>query len=281
MLPKIPLLNPWLLLPFAALALTGCTRMAAPIISRARLLVVLAPLWLAPASAWAGDCLARDADYVKELEAVARGKIGMHQTSVHCLGLGRFRRGTNRWAGPIAARNFARLRRSRYRQRIARACQRIIRGHQLWSSRTCVRLLADYGIQKVGKLDTFALQRRLFPNGLRPIHLATLGDQRAVAELMARFGATRVCTQYRRDDGRRGRHCADYSERARRRNRWRRKAHRAHKINVLNALWHLADPASRAFLEKVAKNDPDKKVRHRAVRALMQVLQQEQKRSGG
>ena len=240
--------------------------------SRAILLVALALVWLAPAPARAGDCLASDAEYVKELEAMAEGKIGLHQTSVHCLGLGRFRRGTNRWAGPIAARKFARLRRSPYRLRIARACQRIIRGRELWSSRACVRLLADYGFQRVGQLDTFALQRRLFPNGLRPIHLATLGDRRAVAQLMVRFGATRVCYQYRRDNGRRGKHCTDYSERARRRNRWRRKAHRSHKINVLNALWHLADPSSRAFLARIAKSDPDKKVRHRAVRSLMQVL---------
>ncbi len=246
---------------------------------RATALLVLAPLLLlAPQTAEARDCAAGARHYVRQLELLARGKGRLRLDAFRCLGLARHDR-TTRWIGPVAARTLARLKSSRYRARISLACLRIIGWGEIRSSRACVRLLADHGVRRVEKLDTFALARRLFPHGMSPIHLAALGDPRAVAPLMTRYSATRVCRLDRRD-GRSGLRCSDFSPRALKRSRLRRRAHRAHRINVLNALWHLAHPSSRKFLQRISRREPDKKVRHRAARALMQVLQRSKKRGG-
>lgn len=236
----------------------------------------LALLCAAPGSARAG-CL-EGADHVKELEAVAMGRVPIHQTGVICLGLGVHGGMSMRWATPAARRFLNRLRRSRRLGRIKRACARIFARGEYWSSRECVRLMADHGVQRLGRLDVFALQQRLYPHGLEPVHLAALGDRRAVPQLMTRFTATRLCRLQRRDNGRPGRTCTSYSEKALRRNRWRRRSQRKHKLQVLNALYHLPLASSRRFLERVQKDDPDKTVRLRAARVLLTAPEQKSSR---
>lgn len=233
--------------------------------------LALAALWLQPSAALAG--CGSGAAHVSELEQVARGGLPVFQTGVRCLGLGRHSGLSIRWATPAGARRLARQRRSRLLGRIKRACALIFFRGEYWSSRECARLLADHGVRRLGKLDTFTLLGRLYPNGIRPLHLAALGDRRAVPLLLARFSATRVCRLHRRPSGRPGRRCTNYSEGALRRSPRRRRSHRKHRLTVLNALWHLAAGPTLAFLERLAQSEPDKKVRLRAARVLSRVRQ--------
>jgi len=235
----------------------------------AALVMVVTALTALPSSARAGECVGGDADYVAQLEQVARGGPFDQVGDIYCLGLGRFRYGTNRWAGPIAARYFAGLRRSPLRGRVAKACSKILRRGKYWPAKQCVRLMAAYGLKKVGSLDTIELQSKYFPFGLRPIELAALGDPRATPQLVKRFGAEKECFEQPGTDGARKRSCTDFSKRER--NRWQRKEYREAKIAVLNAMWHLADPQSRSFLETVARDDPDELVRQRAAKALQRL----------
>lgn len=211
----------------------------------------------------------RTVDHVRELERVARGERLVHETGVRCLGLGRQRGRNRRWASAAGARRLAQLRTSRWIPRIKRACARVFALGESRATRECARLLADHGVGRLGKLDVFALQRRLFPHGMDPLHLAALGDRRAVPELIGRFSATRICRPHVRLDGRPGQRCTDFSPRALKRSLGRRRAHRTHRLVVLNALWHLADASCRKFLERVSGSEPDRAVRLRALRVLV------------
>ncbi len=231
-----------------------------------RALVVAALVLLAAADARAG--CRRAVDHVRELERVARGQLLVHETGVRCLGLGRHRGRNRRWASAAGARRLARLRGSRLVPRIKRACALVFALGEVGATLECARLLADHGVRRLGKLDVFTLQRRLFPHGMHPLHLAALGDRRAVPELVGRFSATRVCR--RRRHGRPGLRCADFSARALAASSSRRRAHRTHRLVVLNALWHLADASCREFLQRVSRSEPDRAVRLRALRVLVQ-----------
>ena len=237
-------------------------------------LVLCASLFCAiatPGDAHAGACTEEDSDagYVRLLERLAApGKRPAGDDPFFCLKLPLGM--TNRWAGPIAARKFARYRRSPLRPRIARACAKIIARGRFDEARACVELLAWYAIPRAGRFSTFALQRRYFADGLGPGPLTALADPRAVPQLITRFSASRACHFSREGKKSKVKRCLDFVKG--KRNRWTRKAQREHKIAVLNALWHFADPRSRAFLEKVAKDDPSKLVRERAAHSLRRVM---------
>ncbi len=210
----------------------------------------------------AGECTeGGPAFYIELLEQVAAGQEKIRgEDPFTCLDI---RLGmTNRWAGPRAARTMARFRRSPLRGRLTRACARILSRGNRWTSRSCVRLLAAHGVRAVGGRDVFTLQQKLFAQGLDPAHLASLGDPRAVPQLIARFSEARACTERPGRNGAAIRDCVDFSEGAG--NRWIRRRHQEHKIAVLNALWHLAAPSSRTFLEQLIRRDPDKLLRQRA-----------------
>jgi|GEM_PF-4997947 hypothetical protein len=212
--------------------------------------------------AWAGDCLDGDDEYVLRLEKHAKKKMSYRETDAACLLVGRMGHSTNRWAGARAARYFRSLRKSKFRKRIGKACERILGRKKFWPSRICVKLLASYGIQKQGAYDTFALQKRYVPFGMLPLELAALGDRRATAQLIERFNSDKVCTTHFVEGNRRTKYCKDFSNRDK--NRWKKKAYIEHKIAVLNAMWHLADPQGGAFLKNVVGSEPSQLVRKRA-----------------
>lgn len=220
------------------------------------------------ASSWAGACTeGGDGYYVSRIEKLAKAKrppSTRGDDPFYCLDI-RFGM-TNRWAGPRAAAKIKRLRRSKLRKRIQRACSRgIAKARSSLDAQPWVRLLAAYGIREINGTTTYQLASKHFKFGLAFSHLAALGDPKAVPELLRRFYETRACRQYR--DGRKAKSsCIDF-ERGKK-NRWTRKAHREHKISVLNALWHLAPATSLAFLMKVASGDADALVRQRAKRVI-------------
>ena len=215
----------------------------------------------------AGACTeGDDRFYVEELERIARrrAKPGTVESPFICLDISFGI--PNRWAGPRAAKKIARYHASPLRPRIVKACSRIIKGDvgrsRYWQAKHCVQLLATYGVQEIDGKRTLALRTRYFPHGFDPERLASLGDPAAIPLLVERFGAKRQCYEARGDNDKPDNHCTDFTHAAK--NRWTRKAQQEAKIAVLNALWHLAHPSMRPFIDEVAAKDPDPLIRRRA-----------------
>lgn len=224
-----------------------------------------------PNRSFAGACTeGGPKHYIQMLERIAAGKkTDSLESPFTCLDLHLGM--TNRWAGPRAAKKIARYRKSLLRGRLKRACAKIIRRGKYWPAKECVQLLAAYGIRTVGERDTFLLQQKYFPYGLDTVHLATLGDPRVVPQLIERFSEEQSCFEVQGERGEHIKECSDFKKRTR--NKWKRKRYQEHKIAVLNALWHLADPTSRGFLEKLVKNDPDQLIRERVRKVLLRLPQ--------
>ncbi len=238
----------------------------------------LAALLLAvgPAPARAGECIDGDeAHYVGRLEQELRQvqpqpPVGEPESAYYCLIKHYTRIGgmTNRWAGPRAAQLIQRRRTSPHRARIARACSAVLRRHPPRLHAGCVLLAASYGVEELDGRSIWELGARYFPDGFPPEQLAVLGGPRALAQLTAAFGRERTCEHAWDSRARTLRPaCRPYPD-GWRRNRWQRKAHEEAKVAILNALWHLALPGSRAFLEGVAAKDESPLVRERARHAL-------------
>ncbi len=194
----------------------------------------------------AGECLFEKTDYIEILETVAFEnwdpktddyRLYCASTNLGCANY------APRWAGPNAAHCIRAAKACPYRQRAIQACSTILDKNDGKLNSYCYDIMAHYGVAKAGNHDIFRIMqsRRGFSR-----YAATLGDNRATPILIKNFGAECLTPKlgiFAKSD------C----------------------LNILDALYHLADPASREFMEEQIANNPNPIIKERAERALTQL----------
>lgn len=214
-------------------------------------MLILVSLFL-PSSASAGGCEESRAERIALLKKVATGEITKLYSGdgPYCL-MGRNRYWDHSWATKSIAEAIAR-RRVTPIPKIEAVCLPALSHGPGLAKQICLALLADHGKSSLGEHSVFDMIPSVFPCGLPLTHLAALGGEKA-----ARAAEAQWTQGVRSHCGANGCECIAPPKRGK-----RRRTHlRNRKKDVLNALWHIRDPGSQMWLEKVAFKDPSKKIR--------------------
>ncbi|MBK8233703.1 MAG: hypothetical protein IPK72_24780 [Candidatus Eisenbacteria bacterium] len=218
---------------------------------RAALAVVLAVMAMV-ATARAGECAAGEKDYLGDLEQMVReGPPYRYREAFWCLSRRCLPEDWRRWAGPLAARQFADCRTSLYRDRIAAACLPLLadssESRDEFSPRgAAAALAAGYGFSNLGSHDLFeivtdAIRVGSHPPDSRFALLAIMQDPRTMAFLRAYHASLAGRSSPERDGPLR---------------------------DILNCLYHVPGDSALVLAREIARSELTADLKERARRVL-------------